>query len=204
MDVRTRATELLVSGRTGGGHAVEALLPLVYDELRAIAHGQLRRERADHTLGTTALVHEAYLKLIDQRQADWQDRTHFFSIAARAMRRILIDYARKHVAAKRGGGFRKVTLEEAVQLAAGERADELLAIDDALRRLASLDERQARVVEYRFFGGMTEEETAEALGVTSRTVRRDWIKAKGWLQRELARGATDAGGADTSVEPRSP
>lgn len=203
MDVRTRATELLVSGRTGSGQGVEALLPLVYDELRAIAHGQLRRERSDHTLGTTALVHEAYLKLIDQRQVDWQDRSHFFSIAARAMRRILIDYARRHVAAKRGGGLRKVTLDEAVQLAAGERADELLAIDDALRRLASLDERQARVVEYRFFGGMTEEETAEALGVTSRTVRRDWIKAKGWLQRELARGATEADGADTSTEPRS-
>jgi RNA polymerase sigma factor (TIGR02999 family) len=200
MDVRTRATELLVNSRTGGGHAVEALMPLVYDELRAIAHGQLRRERPDHTLGTTALVHEAYLKLIDQRQADWQDRTHFFSIAARAMRRILIDYARRHVAAKRGGGMRKVALEEAVQLAAGERADELLAIDDALERLAALDARQAKVVEYRFFGGMTEDETAQVLGVTSRTVRRDWIKAKGWLQRELDRDAARASSADTVVE----
>lgn len=202
MDVRTRATELLVSGRTGDGHAVEALMPLVYDELRAIAHGQLRRERADHTLGTTALVHEAYLKLIDQRQAVWQDRTHFFSIAARAMRRILIDYARKHVAAKRGGGMRKVALEEAVHMAASERADELLAIDDALRRLAALDERQAKVVEYRFFGGMTEEETAQALGITSRTVRRDWIKARGWLQRELSRSAGDSAG-DGTVQSRS-
>jgi RNA polymerase sigma factor (TIGR02999 family) len=175
-------------------------MPLVYDELRAIAHGQLRRERPDHTLGTTALVHEAYLKLIDQRQADWQDRTHFFSIAARAMRRILIDYARRHVAAKRGGGMRKVALEEAFQLAAGERADELLAIDDALERLAALDARQAKVVEYRFFGGMTEDETAQVLGITSRTVRRDWIKAKGWLQRELDRDAARAGSADTAAE----
>lgn len=190
MNSTARTTELLVRIRTGSGRAADALMPLVYDELRAIAHGQLRRERDDHTLGTTALVHEAYLRLVDQRRADWKDRTHFFAIAARAMRRILIDYARRHVAEKRGGGAQRVTLDEAVQLAAGERADTLVAIDDALERLALLDARQASVIEYRFFGGMTEAETAEALGVTERTVRRDWTKAKGWLLRELQRGGT--------------
>lgn len=170
------------SGHTPG---FETLLPVVYDELRAIAHGQLRRERADHTLCTTALVHEAYVRLADQRKGVWADRTHFFAIAARAMRRVLIDYARRHIAARRGGAARKVALNDAAQVAADDRADELIAIDEALKRLSRLDARQARVVEYRFFGGMTESEVATALGITARTVRRDWVRAKAWLMREL-------------------
>lgn len=164
---------------------LDALMPLVYDELRAIAHGQLRRERHGHTLGTTALVHEAFLRLLDQRKMEWRDRTQFFALAARSMRRILVDYARRRLAEKRGGALDPVTLAEAVQLAAIERPDTVLVIHQALERLASVDARAARVVEYRFFSGMTEEETAAALGVTSRTVRRDWLRAKEWLLAEV-------------------
>jgi RNA polymerase sigma factor (TIGR02999 family) len=163
---------------------VDALLPLVYDELRRIAHRQLRAERTDHTLSTTALVHEAYVKLADQTRAQWNDRAHFFAVAAVAMRRILVDYARKRQAEKRGGGVRPVTLDDAAALIE-DRADALLAVDEALTRLAGIDERLSRVVECRFFGGLTEEETATALRVTARTVRRDWVKAKGWLYQEL-------------------
>jgi RNA polymerase sigma factor (TIGR02999 family) len=160
---------------------LDVLVPLVYDELRAIAHGQLRRERHGHTLGTTALVHEAFLRLLDQRKMEWRSRTQFFALAARSMRRILVDYARRRMAEKRGGAVAPVTLAEAVQLAAIERPDTVLVINEALERLAVVDERAARVVEYRFFSGMTEEETAAALGVTARTVRRDWSRAKEWL-----------------------
>jgi RNA polymerase sigma factor (TIGR02999 family) len=167
--------------------AWNGLVPLVYAELRAIAHRQLRRERYGHTLNTTGLVHEAYLRLAHQHGAHWQDRTQFFAVAARVMRRVLIDYARRHLAAKRAGemyppsgaGF------SADLVPAHERAELLLELDDALARLTILDERLVRVVECRFFGGLTEEETATALGVTARTVRRDWVKAKGWLQRAL-------------------
>ena len=152
--------------------------------MRRIARRQLRSERPDHTLNTTALVHEAYLKLVDQTRAEWRDRVHFFAVAAQAMRRILVDHARKHLAAKRGGRQQQVPLEEAV-LSIDDRAETLLALDEALTDLARLDERLGRVVECRFFGGLSEEETAEVLGVTARTVRRDWVKAKGWLHAEI-------------------
>jgi RNA polymerase sigma factor (TIGR02999 family) len=177
-------TELLTRSREGSPEALDRLVPLVYDELRAIAHRQLRAERADHTLSTTALVHEAYLRLVDQERVDWRDRTHFFAVAARVMRRVLVDYARRRVAKKREGGREAIPLDSAV-IAVDEQADMLLALDEALSRLSDLDLRLVRVVEMRFFAGLTEEETAEALGVSSRTIRNDWVKAKGWLYREL-------------------
>lgn len=167
-----------------GPDSLSHLVPLLYSELRAIAHRQLRRERADHTLSTTGLVHEAYLRLIDQHCLDWRDRAQFFALSARMMRRVLVDYSRRRGAQKREGGRDAVWLEDAM-FAADTQADLIVALDDAVSRLALLDERQARVVEYRFFGGFTEEETAELLGISSRTVRNDWVKAKGWLYREL-------------------
>jgi RNA polymerase sigma factor (TIGR02999 family) len=160
------------------------MCPLVYVELRRLAHGHLRREATGHTLSTTDLVHQAYVQLSGQTQARWSGRTHFVSVAATAMRRILIDYARAHRSVKRGGTLRRVPLE-AVGLPAEDRAEELLALDEALDRLHALDARQARVVELRFFGGMSEDEVSDALGVAIRTVRRDWAKAKSWLYREL-------------------
>jgi RNA polymerase sigma factor (TIGR02999 family) len=191
MDARTLAesgqrdiTGLLAAWRGGDAEAFDRLFPLVYDELRRIAHRQLGSERPDHTLQTTALVHEAYLKLVDQTRAQLTDRAHFFAVAARAMRRILVDYARRHRALKRGGAAGSVSLSGAA-LIADERSDTLVALDEALTRLAELDARLSQVVECRFFGGLTEEETAEALAVTARTIRRDWVKAKGWLHREL-------------------
>jgi RNA polymerase sigma factor (TIGR02999 family) len=169
--------------------AVDRVLPLVYGELRRIAHRQLAAEPTGHTLETNALVHEAYLRLAGQSRADWVDRAQFFAVASTTMRRILVDYARKHWALRRGGaGRRPVSLEDADDagaLAVVERADELLALDEALDRLATFDPRLARVVECRFFGGLTEVETAEALGVSQRTVARDWMMAKGWLYNEL-------------------
>jgi RNA polymerase sigma factor (TIGR02999 family) len=183
-------TGLLAAWREGDATAVDRLFPLVYDELRRIAHRQLLLERADHTLGTTALVHEAYIRLVDQSRAQWVDRAQFFAIASRAMRRILVDYARQHLAGKRGGRRERVTLDEEL-LSVDDRADLLLAVDEALDRLRELDERASRVVECRFFGGFTEEETAAALNVTDRTVRRDWVRAKTWLYEALReRGET--------------
>jgi RNA polymerase sigma factor (TIGR02999 family) len=169
-------------------------VPLVYDELRRIAHRQLASERSGHTLSTTALVHEAYLRLVDQKRVQWSDRAHFFAIATRAMRRILVDYARRHRALRRGRGQRPVSLEDSAvgSVAAADRAEELIALDEALDRLATLDERLCRVVECRFFGGLTEVETATVLGVTARTVARDWVKARGWLYQELRERADDA------------
>ena len=184
MEQNADITAELVAWREGEPSAREKLFPLVYDELRRIAHRHLARERTDHTLDTTALVHEAYLKLVDQTRAEWTDRTHFFAVAATAMRRILVDYARRYHTDKRGGAPRRVSLTDSM-LVADERADTLLAVDEALTELARIDERLSRVVECRFFGGLTEEETAEVLGITARTVRRDWIKAKGWLLRTL-------------------
>lgn len=180
-------TELLILARDAGDaeQAIERLVPLVYDELRAIAHRQLRGERAPHTLGTTALVHEAYLRLVDQRRVDWQDRAHFFAVAARVMRRVLVDYARRRTARKRDGVRKAVSLDHAL-LIVDEQADLLLDLDEALTRLAEQDARMARVVELRFFAGLTDAEVAEVLGVSPRTVRYDWIKARGWLYRELA------------------
>ena len=180
-------TDRLLELRDGGDEAMDRLFPLVYDQLRAVAHNALRGERTDHTLGTTGLVHEAYLRLVDQTRVRWTDRKHFFAVASLAIRRILVDYARRHGAARRGGNRRPVTLDEAA-MSVDDRADTLVALDDALGRLRELDERLVRVVECRFFGGLTEEETAEVLGVTARTVRRDWVKAKGWLYQELGGG----------------
>lgn len=177
-------TDTLLACRAGEPDALDRLFRLVYDELRHIAHGQLRRERDDHTLNTTALVHEAYLKLVDQTQVQWADCSHFFAVATQAMRRILVDYARRYRAEKRGGSNERVALSDAM-LVAEDRADTLIALDEALTRLAEIDDRLSRVVECRFFGGLTEEETAAALGVTARTVKRDWAKAKGWLHRAL-------------------
>lgn len=177
-------TGLLLAWRAGKPDASNQLFPLVYDELRRIAHGQLGRERDGHTLDTSALVHEAYLKLVDQTRVQWVDRSHFLAVATQAMRRILVDYARRYSSDKRGNTPRQVSLTDAT-LVVEERADLLLALDEALITLAKVDERLSRVVECRFFGGLTEEETAAVLGITARTVRRDWIKAKGWLHQVL-------------------
>jgi RNA polymerase sigma factor (TIGR02999 family) len=175
--------------------AWDRLIPLVYNELRAIAHRQLRRERESHTLNTTALVHEAFLRLADHPGVPWHGEAHFFAVASRVMRQVLVDYARYHRAAKRAGVHRPIDADVTAVHASGaraiespladERADVLVALDEALAGLAALDVRLVRVVECRFFGGLTEEETAQALGVTARTVRRDWVKAKAWLQRAL-------------------
>jgi len=183
-------TDALLALRGGEPDALERLVPLVYDHLSEMAHHHLRLEPDGHTLSTTAVVHEAYLRLVDQTRVEWADRSHFFAVAAQAMRRVLVDHARRHFAARRGGPApRVVSLEafeaEAANLAPDDRADLLMALDEALGRLAALDRRQATVVELRFFGGMTAAETAQALGVTSRTVERDWLKARGWLYEEL-------------------
>jgi RNA polymerase sigma factor (TIGR02999 family) len=188
MDTDHLITDLLAEWRDGDGAALDRMLPLVYEELRRIAQRQLRGQRAGHTLNTTALVHEAYLKLVDQTSAAWADRAHFFGVAARAMRQVLINHAHKHATAKRGGRWRRIPLNEAV-LAVEEQADMVLALDEALTRLAGLNERLSRVVECRFFGGMTEDEVATALGVSDRTVRRDWLKARLWLYTELVEDA---------------
>jgi RNA polymerase sigma factor (TIGR02999 family) len=184
-------TEALVALRERTPGAMDRLMPLVYDQLRQVAHRQLGAEPTGHTLSTTALVHEAYLKLVDQSRVQWQDRAHFFAVAARAMRRILIDYARRHRALRRGGSPQgrpaaPVSLDD-VDLPVGERAEALLALDDALDRLEQVQERMARVVECRFFAGLTEDETAAALSVSKRTVAREWALARGWLYQELAR-----------------
>lgn len=192
-DTSGTITDRLLEVSAGDDGAMERLFPLVYDQLRGIAHNALRRERTDHTLATTDLVHEAYLKLVDQTRVQWADRKHFFAIASKAMRRILVDYARRHATAKRGGDRRPVTLDESA-MTVDDRADTLLALDEALDRLEHLEPRLARVVECRFFAGLTENETAEILDMTDRTVRRDWVKAKGWLYQELG-GAGDVGGA---------
>ena len=181
---KKEVTQLLIAYGQGDEQAMEQLLPAVYSELHRIAQRQMRHERADHTLNATALVHEAYLKLADQNQISWQNRAHFYAISSRVMRQVLISYARKHNAEKRGGGTPN-TLLEGKEIALNERADELIALDEALTRLSSFDERLAQVVEYRFFGGLTIEETASVLEVSTMTVKRDWNKAKAWLFREL-------------------
>lgn len=185
MTGREQITDLLLQARDGNPGATDRLYSAVYQELRRIAHRQLQGERPGHTLGTTGLVHETYVKLVDLARVDWQDRGHFFRVASGAMRRILVDYARKHRAARRGGGLQIESLEDAP---AAERGDTLLALDEALERLAALSNRMSQVVECRFFGGLTEDETAEALGVTTRTVQRDWAKARAWLYLELEGG----------------
>ena len=185
-------TEALVALRDRAPDAMDRLVPLVYNQLRGVARGLLRSEPTGHTLSTTALVHEAYLRLVDQTRVQWQDRGHFFAIASRSMRRILIDYARRHRALRRGGlpdgtPPRKIAIEDA-ELPVDSRSDLLLALDEALEKLERVDARLARVVECRFFGGLTEAETASALSLSQRTVARDWAVAKGWLYRELGGG----------------
>lgn len=180
-------SRLLRKWSDGDRAALEELLPLVYDELHQQAERYLRRERVGHTLQTTALIHEAYLRLIDQRDVRWQSRTHFFAIAAQMMRRVLIDYARAKHREKRGGDDVRLSLDKAYLVAANEDSVDLIALDQALHRLAELDEQQARVVELRYFGGLSLEETAEVLHISRATTARDWEVAKAWLRRELTR-----------------
>jgi RNA polymerase sigma-70 factor (ECF subfamily) len=172
-----------------GRREVEAdLIPLIYHELRRLAAAQMKRERPGHTLQPTALVHEAYLRLAGQH-ADWQNRAHFFAVAAQAMRRVLLDYARQRHAGKRGSQGQQITLEDGLAVTSGP-LDEVLAVDECLTRLAAIDPRQARLVELRFFAGLSVEESAQALGVSEITAKRDWASAKAWLSRELRRGGT--------------
>jgi len=177
-------SQLLADWSNGDKAALDKLMPLVYDELRRLAHHYMNRERPGHTLQTTALVNEAYLRLVDQRHVRWQNRAHFFAIAAQMMRRILVDHARSHQYAKRGGHARQVSLDEAA-VASQERAADLLALDEALTELAAIDPQQARTVELRFFGGLSIEETAEVLGLSPATIKREWGAAKAWLYREI-------------------
>jgi RNA polymerase sigma-70 factor (ECF subfamily) len=178
----------LLLGKLKQGHkeAEAELIPLVYPELRRIAGCYMRGERASHTLQATALVNEAYLRLVDQTRVDWRNRAHFFGVAAHLMRRVLVDHARERLAAKRGGPRARVDLEKFEIGVTPEQSEEVLAVDEALSRLREFDPRQERIVEMRYYGGLTLEETAEALGISPRTVRREWAMAKGWLQAELA------------------
>jgi RNA polymerase sigma factor (TIGR02999 family) len=178
------ATDLLLRASAGRPDAVDGMFPVVYDELRRLAHRHLSSEPSGRTLGTTELVHEAYLRLVDQTRVQWNDRAHFMGVAAIAMRRILVDRARSRNTLKRGGARVNVSLDS-IDLSDDDRAELLVALDEALDRLRALDERKARVVECRFFGGMTEDETAEALGIGLRTAKRDWAKARSWLYTEL-------------------
>ncbi|MCW5960904.1 MAG: sigma-70 family RNA polymerase sigma factor [Pyrinomonadaceae bacterium] len=179
-------TALLHQWKNGRQEAFDELFPFVYNELRRRASAYLRSERGGHTLQTTALVHEAYLKLSGKSEVEFEDRDHFFAIAATAMRRILVDHARSKKREKRGGSENSVSLDDAAGAAAAERSIDLIALDDALTRLSSFDQRQAAVVEMKYFGGMTNDETANALGISNATVRRDWDLAKAWLFQQLS------------------
>jgi len=181
----SEVTRILEAAQQGDPTAADQLLPLVYDELRRQAARYLRRERAGHTLQTTALIHEAYIRLVDQKRVQWQNRAHFFGIAAQLMRRILVDHARSRHRVKRGGSDVRVSLAEA-SLTVKARDLDVLAIDEALDRLAQVDERQAKVVELRFFSGLSVEETAEVLQISPATVKREWSMAKAWLHREIS------------------
>jgi RNA polymerase sigma factor (TIGR02999 family) len=185
-----QVTQLLVDWRNGNQAAFDQLVPIVYGELRRIAKRQMNRERAGHTLQTTALVNEAYLRLINQQNVDWQNRAHFFAIAAQVMRHLLVDHARSRQYAKRGGGAIQVSLDDGAAVTDGQSAD-ILALHEALDRLAKVDERKARIVELRYFGGLSAEETGEVLGVSEITVKREWLKAKAWLFRLLSSEAGD-------------
>ncbi len=177
-------TELLRRWRSGDEEALDMLTPLVYDELHRLAHRHLNRERPDHTLQTTALVNEAYLRLVEQSDVDWESRAHFFAVSAQVMRHILVDYARRHAAAKRGGEFQKVTLDgEAI--VSRERAAELVALDEAMQALHEIHPRRSKVVELRYFGGLNNKDASEVLKVSETTIERDWRFAKAWLYREL-------------------
>lgn len=181
-------TQLLVAWGDGSQAALDKLIPLVHEELRQLAHRYMKRERPGHTLQTSALVDEAYLKLIDQKRVHWKNRAHFFAISAQLMRRILVDHARSHNYAKRGGGVGKVSLDDAM-IVSPERGSDLVALDEALTRLAEIDPRKSEIVEMRFFGGLSVEETAEALKLSPRTVMREWSMAKAWLYRALSHEA---------------
>jgi RNA polymerase sigma-70 factor, ECF subfamily len=199
-------TQLLEKWRSGNQAALGELTGLVYQELRSLAQRHLRRERPNHTIQRTALVHEAFVRLVNQQSVDWQSRAHFFALASNLMRRILVDHARARLASKRGGGAASVSLDDLMapldaedaghasnipepQHFDGETDDDVAAIDEALTRLAGMDARQARIVEMRYFGGLTIEETAQALEISDATVKREWTLARAWLKRELSRGA---------------
>ncbi len=177
-------TQLLNKAQAGDKTALDALLPLVYSELRSVAGNQLKTERDDHTLQATALVHEAYLRLLDQHAVDWRNRAHFFGLAAEMMRRILVNYAESHKAKKRGDGKTMISLDDAENLAAQQEVD-LIFLDNALNELAKFDASAARIVELKFFGGLTNEEAAEVLGVSDSTVKREWRMARAWLTTKL-------------------
>lgn len=179
-------TQMLIELTDGNQEVVNHILPHIYDELKRLASSYLRRERSDHTLQPTALVHEAYMKLVDQKRVQWQNRAHFFGIAAQVMRRILMDHARKHQADKRGGEAEKLPIEEEILVVSHDRSAELVALDDALHTLASMDEQKAKIVELRYFGGLSIEETAEVMGVSVPTINRQWRMAKAWLYSQLA------------------
>jgi RNA polymerase sigma-70 factor, ECF subfamily len=187
MDARTDINTLARELAAGSEKAAAELVVLLYSELRNLASGYLQRERSDHTLQTTALVHEAYLRLADQREVHWKNKEQFMGVAAQLMRRILVDYSRGHNAQKRGKGFEKVSLVEAEAVSEGKAAD-VIALDEALTRLAEFDQQQARLVELRYFGGLSVEEAAAVLGVSQTTLKRNWNVAKAWLARELRRG----------------
>ncbi|MDM7921801.1 MAG: sigma-70 family RNA polymerase sigma factor [Pyrinomonadaceae bacterium] len=181
-------TRLLLEWRNGSERALDELMPIVYSELRRMARNYMRRQSPGHTLQTTGLVNEAYMRLVDSNRVNWQDRNHFFAVSAQLMRRILVDFARRKNSQKRGGDQIMVTLDERVDKAA-ESGTDLVALDEALTRLAEFSPRQSRIVELRYFAGLTEEQVADTLGVSSRTVRRDWNLAKAWLYRELQPGS---------------
>lgn len=180
-------TQLLRELKGGHQASAERLFSLIYQELHRLARGRMRRERGNHTLQPTALVHEAYIRLIRQRNVQWQNRAHFIAVAAQLMRRILMDYARKHHAVRHGGDLQAITLEEGTLVFSPERSKGFIDLDEALTRLAAISGRQGRIVELRFFGGLTVEETAEVLGVAPRTIKRDWNLARAWLHRELVK-----------------
>lgn len=177
-------TKLLRDWSDGEQKAFDELLPIVYNELRRLAHNYLNRERSDHTLQTTALVHEAYLKLVDQREVKWQNRAHFFAISAQAMRRILIDKARRHAAVKRGEAPEKLSLDDALNLST-DSDETMLALDEALNELETIDPQQSRVIELRYFGGLTIEETAEVMNLSPATIKREWAMARAWLYKKI-------------------
>jgi RNA polymerase sigma factor (TIGR02999 family) len=185
-------SKFLRAWRDGDQSALKGLTPIVYEELRRLAHRYMKRERPGHTLQTTAVVNEAYMRLVDYRRMKWRDRAHFFAVAAQVMRRILVDHARSHNI-KRGAGVRHITLDD-VAVVSGDRTGDLLALDDAMNALASFDPRKVQIIEMRFFGGLSVEETAEVLKVSPAPVRRDWSIAKFWLYRELGGGTSDGRG----------
>lgn len=183
---RHEVTQLLIEWSNGDKAALDKLIPLIHEELRRLAHHYMSRERPGHTLQTTALVDEAYVRLVNRKDVHWQNRAHFFAISAQLMRSILVDHARSHAYTKRGGGARKISLDETM-IVSQQRAAEVIALDDVLKELASFDPQQSRIVELRFFGGLTIEETAEVLNLSPATIKREWSTAKAWLYRELSK-----------------